>query len=77
MTLHFNALSLWGNNLVIGGTNGLPAANYYVLASTNLASGSNNWHRIMISPFDGMGNFLFTNQVDSAAPQNFFRLQLP
>ena len=37
VTPYFNVLSLSGNNLVVGGTNGFPPANYYVLAS-----GSNN-----------------------------------
>jgi uncharacterized repeat protein (TIGR03806 family) len=77
VTPRFNLLSSFGGSLIIGGTNGFPAANYYVLASTNLAAGLAGWQRIQTNPFDGTGAFRFTNVMDPAAVQNFFRLQLP
>jgi hypothetical protein len=77
VTPRINALNLSGVNLAMGGTNGFPGGLYYVLAATNVAMPRNQWLPISTNPFDGNGNFNFTNPLNPAAPQIFYLLQLP
>jgi polygalacturonase len=63
-------------SVVIAGNGGLPGSNYVVLASTNLTLPSSQWTRLATNPFDGSGNFTFTNST-TASPRTYFRLQLP
>jgi hypothetical protein len=72
----FGGLNFSGGNLVFSGTSGVPGWTYYVLASTNMASPLSQWQRIATNPFDGNGNFNFTNPPDPNAPQTFFLLKL-
>jgi hypothetical protein len=67
--------SLQGTNLVFSGTNGVPGENYVVLTSTNLVSPLKNWQAAATNAFDGNGNFICTNGMDAALPQQFFILQ--
>jgi hypothetical protein len=48
-----------------------------VLTSTNLTAPLTNWTRWQTNPFDGNGNFNFTNPLPANAPQSFYLLQLP
>ena len=50
---------------------------YYVLTSTNLALPLSQWTPVVTNQFDANGAYSFTNQVNSAARQNFYRVQSP
>lgn len=63
-----------GGRFVFSGTNGFAGDNYYLLSSTNLASG--NWTVETTNAFDANGVFSTTNSVTPGAPQKFYRLQL-
>jgi rhamnogalacturonan endolyase len=67
-------LMIDGGNLIIAGTGGIPVWNYYVLASTNLASP--NWTAIATNQFDASGNFNFTNLSRADFPQVYYRIQV-
>ncbi len=71
------SVALSGANLVLGGANGPPTWNYYLLSSTNVALPASNWTAITTSLFDGVGNFQVTNAVDLAVLQRFFMIQVP
>jgi len=71
-----NIVAAGVNGLIFSGTNGNAGAPYYVLAATNLAMPLSNWTVITTNHFDGNGDFNFTNPVNPAAPQTFYRLQL-
>jgi autotransporter-associated beta strand protein len=64
-----------GNNLVLSGTGGTPNWNYYVLTTTNLSLPTGQWKRVATNAFDGVGNFICTNQIDSDSALVLFRLQ--
>lgn len=66
-----------GSSLALSGTGGVAYANYYLLATTNLAMPASNWTRLFTNQFDLNGNFNFTNPMNTNSPQNFYRLQLP
>jgi hypothetical protein len=68
--------SLSGTNFIFGSSNGIPGANYSVLASTNLTLPLINWSLIQTGSFDGNGSFQSTNNVDPAVRQKFYLLQL-
>ncbi|HZI31962.1 MAG TPA: autotransporter-associated beta strand repeat-containing protein, partial [Candidatus Binatia bacterium] len=63
-------------NFVFSGSGGTPGATYYVATSTNLATPSANWTRILTNQFDGNGNFSVTNPPPTNA-QSFYRLEVP
>lgn len=63
-----------GGKLVFSGINGFSGDTYYLLSSTNLASG--NWTLEATNMFDGNGAFSVTNTVPVGAPQKFYRLRL-
>jgi hypothetical protein len=71
-----NAINLLGANLVIAGTNGVPGGKYFVLATTNLALPLPLWTCQATNPFDGGGNFNFTNALDAGSPREFYLLQI-
>jgi hypothetical protein len=48
-----------------------------VLTTTNVALPLMNWAHLQTNQFDGFGNFAFTDAILPAAPQRFYRLQLP
>jgi len=66
-----------GGGLLFGGTGGVANANYYLLATTNVAVPLSDWTRLLTNQFDNNGNFNFTNPVDINSSQNFYRLQIP
>lgn len=67
---------LSGGNLVVSGNGGLPGSNYVVLGTTNVALPVSQWTQLATNPFNGSGNFSFTNAT-GANPQGYFRMQLP
>jgi len=73
----FGPAGRWGTNLVFNGTGGQTNGVYYVLTTTNLAAPPTNWTRLLTNPFDGNGNFNFTNPLTTNSPQSFYMLQLP
>jgi hypothetical protein len=76
---HFGAISIFGsgNGLALRGTGGVAKANYYLLASTNLAAPLTNWTRLLTNQFDIIGDFNFTNQKGINSSKNLYRLQIP
>jgi autotransporter-associated beta strand protein len=66
-----------GTNLVMSGSNGTALHTYYVLASTNVTLPVSNWTSIATNTFDNNGNFSFTNAINPAIPQRFFRIAVP
>jgi autotransporter-associated beta strand protein len=73
----FAGVSLTGTNLVIKGSNGIPAGTYYVLTSTTIALPVASWTSIATNAFDANGNFVFTNSVKASIPKQFYLLKLP
>jgi hypothetical protein len=67
-------ISASGTNLLFGGTNGIPTATYYVLASTNLALPLASWAVVATNTFDGYGSFNFS-ATNLAAPKQFYLLK--
>lgn len=73
----FGGLTVGGANLIFSGAGGGSNGVYYVLASTNLAAPLGQWRRLATNSFDGHGNFIFTNRLNSGGGQQFYQLQLP
>jgi hypothetical protein len=70
----FDAPVLAGTNLILSGK-GFPGLAYSALVSTNSALPLTNWTPILTNRCDAVsGKFTFTNPVDPANPQLFFRL---
>jgi len=76
-TPHFSMLNVISNGLIFAGTGGVSSANYYLLASTNIATPLISWTCLLTNQFDNNGNFNFTNALNPNWPQGFYRLQLP
>jgi hypothetical protein len=69
--------TLSGTNLFFNGTNGIPSATYYVLASTNLSLPLTSWEVIATNVFDAGGNFTFSNAPNASGPEQFYLLKCP
>lgn len=65
-----------GGQLIFSGSNGLPGASYYVLASSDLSLPPWQWMRVATNAFDIDGNFIFTNSTGTNAAQ-FYLLEMP
>jgi hypothetical protein len=76
VTPRITGLSLWGTNVIVGGSNGFPGGFYYVLVSTNVATPLNLWLPVSTNPFDLNGGFFFTNPMNPGSPQLFYQLRL-
>ena len=72
-----NGVRLASGSLVISGTNGTAGAIYYVLTTTNLAVPLTNWTILSTNQFGPGGSLNFTNLLNPAAPQTYYRLRLP
>jgi rhamnogalacturonan endolyase len=68
------SVQIVNGQLVISGSGGPTNWNYCVLATTNLAQAQ--WVPVATNQFDGGGNFIFTNPIDSDSPQTFYMLRL-
>jgi hypothetical protein len=73
----FESVAQSGTNLVISGSAGPTNISYTVLTSTNVALALTSWTRLLTNQFDNFGDFIFTNGIDPAVPQKFYRLQVP
>ena len=71
---YINAVRLSGTNVIVSGTNGPVNGTYAVLTNTNLFSPA--WGPLSTNPFDGKGNFIFTNPVNPGMPALFYLLRL-
>jgi hypothetical protein len=69
-------VALAGGKIVLSGK-GSTNDFYYVMTATNLVSPSANWSCLATNRFGPDGAFSFTNAVNLALPQTFYRLQLP
>lgn len=73
----FNPPVLSGNQLILSGTSGLANGSYSVEVTTNLAPPI-TWTVLSSgNTFDASGNFSFTNTVNPAAAQEYFRISQP
>ena len=72
---YINAISLRGTNVIISGTNGPANGMYSVVVNTNLFFPA-AWLPFSTNPFDGKGNFMFTNPVAPGMPTLFYLLRL-
>jgi autotransporter-associated beta strand protein len=73
----FNSVVATNSVLAFSGSGGPTNVPYYVLSSTNLALPLNTWGRFATNLFGPTGGFSFTDTVNPAVPQTFYRLQLP
>jgi hypothetical protein len=69
-------VALSGGSLIFSGSGGMAGANYYLLASTNVALPISQWPVIATNSFDAGGNFYCTNSTSPEAPQVFYLLRL-
>ena len=69
--------ALIGTNLVFSGTNGVPLAGFYLLASTNLTQPLATWTRLATNQFDSVGHFTQTNGIIPNGLPVFYVLQIP
>lgn len=74
---YFTSIVQVATDLVIRGTNGVPARAYHVLGTTNVTLPQANWERLLTNLFDEAGGFVFTNVPALNSPQRFYLLQLP
>lgn len=73
----FDTVTLSGGDLIFSGTGGAANGDYVVLSSTNVVAPLLNWLPVSSNLFDAGGNFLFTNPINPAFSQEFYRLRLP
>jgi fibronectin-binding autotransporter adhesin len=73
----FNTISVGANGLVMGGSGGIANGTYYVLGTSNMTAPLGLWPPLLTNQFDAVGNFNFTNPMDTNSPQGFYLLQLP
>jgi len=73
---YINAVAVSGANVIISGTNGPANGTYSVMASTNVLLPIATWQPLSTNPFDGSGNFIFTNPVNPGSPVLFYLLQV-
>lgn len=69
-----SGLAISNGNIIVTGSGGSSGWPFYVLAATNLISPQ--WTSVLTNEFDVGGNFAFTNAIDPAGLQTFYRLQL-
>jgi hypothetical protein len=73
----FGPVTRSGSDLIFSGTGGVANGDYVVLSSTNVAAPLINWLPVTSNLFDASGIFLFTNPINPARSQEFYRLRLP
>jgi len=73
----FGSVTRSGGGLIFSGTGGAALGDYVVLSSTNVAAPLLNWLPVTSNLFDASGNFNFTNPINPARSQEFYRLRLP
>jgi len=73
----FSGISVAGGSVVLSGGGGTPGADCYILSATNIATPAASWVQSATNQFDSNGNFAWTNDAATLAPQRFFRLGVP
>jgi autotransporter-associated beta strand protein len=78
-TVHLQVaqVSVSGTNLVLSGSGGAADYSYSVLSSTNLVMPPSGWSIVGTGNFDGSGGFIFTNNINPQAPQQFYEIRVP
>lgn len=71
------SVNVYDNDFVFSGSGGTPGATYYVLATSEVSLPLPQWAAIATNVFDALGNFIFTNSIQSTNPQQFYQLQVP
>ena len=72
-----SAADFSGVNPVLSGSNGIPTATYYVLASTNVILPVAKWQVVATNQFDAAGNFNFSLNPGPAIARQFYLLKCP
>jgi autotransporter-associated beta strand protein len=65
-----------GTEFVISAINGPPAGNVLVLTSTNIADPLSTWTTLVSTQFDGAGNLIIGDPINTGSAQHFYVLQL-
>lgn len=72
-----SSLTKTGTNLIFNVTGGAASGPWNLLTSTNVALPLANWTTNRSGIFDGSGNVTFTNGINAAEPQRYFRIKTP
>jgi len=72
-----NIVAVGDGSFVLSGIGGTINGVYYVLSTTDLTLPLTNWTFIATNQFDGLGDFIFTNTMQTNALQQFYILKLP
>jgi glucose/arabinose dehydrogenase len=75
LTPVINSFTNSETNLVISGAGGKSGQNVKLIGSADLSVPLANWTNVAVSIPDALGNFNFTNPIDPASPQMFYRLR--
>jgi glucose/arabinose dehydrogenase len=75
LTPVINSVTCVESNLIVRGAGGKTGQVIDLFASGDLSVPFTNWSISAVSVADAMGNFAFTNSIDSANPQMFYRLK--
>jgi hypothetical protein len=73
-------LTTWtvtGTNIVLSGRGGVTGQAFYMLGSTNVAASVSQWTRLGTNFFGPGGSFSFTNAINPAWSQQFYRIEAP
>jgi autotransporter-associated beta strand protein len=65
-----------GTDFVVSAVNGPPGGNVLVLTSTNVADPLNAWTTLVTTQFDGAGNLIISDPINTGSAQHFYTLQL-
>jgi hypothetical protein len=66
-----------GSSIVMSGGGGSPGGTYYLRSSTNVILPVVSWDYLSTNTFDGSGNFIITNAIDSHTSVRHFRIDVP
>jgi hypothetical protein len=72
---YINAIVLSGSKVIVSGTNGPANGSYSVLVGTNILYPFATWEPLSTNPFDGKGDFIFTDSINPDIPSLFYLLQ--
>ena len=72
-----NIVAAGDGSFVLSGIGGPINGTFYVLSTTDLTLPLTNWIFIATNRFDNFGDFIFTNAMQTNAPQQFYILKLP
>ena len=72
-----NIVAAGDGSFVLSGIGGPINGTFYVLSTTDLTLPLTNWIFIATNRFDNFGDCIFTNAMQTNAPQQFYILKLP